>query len=198
MWKFLLVFMIVILAFLVRDYWFERPLTHPPGILVPGAPRQIAMAEIRAWTKEDYQIRALAQFSLEARVLSKERYWVDRAADLAPIDLALGWGPMSDQKVLDQLDISQSGRRYFWWARDLPLPAEKLNACSANMHMIPADADIATTLKSLRRGEVIALRGYLVSVRAPNGWSWRSSLSRTDQGDGACEVIWVENLTIRE
>lgn len=190
--------MLVVLAFLVRDYWFERPLTHPPGILVPNAPRQTAMTEIRAWTKEDYQIRALAQFSLEARVLSKERYWFDRAADLAPIDLALGWGPMSDQNILDQLDISQSGRRYFWWTRHLPVPAEKITACSANMHMIPATEDIAAILKSLRRGEIISLQGYLVAVHAPRGWSWRSSLSRTDQGDGACEVIWVERLTTHE
>lgn len=198
MQKLLLLFTLIILAFLVRDYWFESPLTYPPGILVPSAPRQIAMTEIRAWTKDDYQIRALAQFSLEARVLSKERYWFDRAADLSPIDLALGWGPMSDQKILEQLDISQSGRRYFWWARHLPLPVEKIYAHSANMHIIPANEEIATILKSLRRGEIISMHGYLVSVRAPGGWSWRSSLSRTDQGDGACEVIWVESLITRE
>ena len=25
-------------------------------------------------------------------------------------------------------------------------------------------------------------------------WKWASSLSRTDSGDGACEVIWVETV----
>jgi len=198
MQKLLLLFTLIILAFTLHDYWYESEIKHPPGVLVPGAPRQIILTDIRAWVKDEYQIRALAQFSLEARVLGKERYWFDRAADLAPIDLALGWGPMSDQKILDPLDISQSGRRYFWWAQELLLPAEKINAHSANMHMIPADEDIATVLKGVRRGEIISLRGYLVSVKAPQGWSWRSSLSRTDQGDGACEVIWVESLTIRE
>lgn len=198
MQKILIIFTLIIFAFLVRDYWFESEITPPSGILVPSAPRQIAMTETRAWTKDEYQITALAQFSLEARVLGKERYWFDRAADLAPIDLALGWGLMSDQKILDHLDISQSGRRYFWWARHLPVPAEKLAACSANMHMIPAHEEVATILKSLRRGEIIFLRGYLVAVKTLDGWSWRSSLSRTDQGDGACEVIWVESLTVHK
>ena len=118
----------MILAFILHEYWYESPVTHPPGILVPSSPRQAAITEIRAWAKDEYQIRALAQFSIEARVLGKERYWLDRAADLSPIDLALGWGPRSDQKVLEQLDISQSGRRYFWWARHLPLPAKEINA----------------------------------------------------------------------
>jgi hypothetical protein len=95
-------------------------------------------------------------------------------------------------------DEYQSGRRYFWWASQLPLPAERINAHSVNRHLIPADEDIATRLKAVRCGEIISLRGYLVAVQAPNGWSWRSSLSRADQGDGASEVIWVEGLTIRE
>jgi hypothetical protein len=198
MQKLLLLFTLIVSAFILHDYWYESEVTHSPGILVPGDPQQMAMTEIRAWTKDEYQIKALAQFSMEARVLGKQRYWFDRAADLSPIDLALGWGPMSDQKVLEQLDFSQRGRRYFWWTDQLPLPVESIAGHSANMHMLPANEDIATRLKSIRRGEIIALRGYLVSVHAPSGWNWRSSLSRTDQGDGACEVIWVESLAIRE
>jgi hypothetical protein len=198
MQKLLLLFTLMIMAFALHGYWHESEIIHAAGVLVPGAPQQTAIEEARTWTKDEYQIRALAQFSLEARVLGKERYWLDRAADLSPIDLVLGWGPMSDQKILDQLDISQSGRRYFWWARQPPLPAERINAHCANMHMIPADEDIAIRLKEIRRGEIISLRGYLISVRAPDGWNWRSSLSRTDQGDGACEVIWVESLMIRD
>jgi len=167
MQKLLLLFILIVLAFILHDYWYESEVTHPPGILVPGAPQQMAMAEARAWVKDEYQIKALAQFNMEARVLGKERYWLGRAADLSSIDLALGWGPMSDQKILEQLNISQSGRRYFWWARQLPLPAERINAHSANMHIIPADEDIATRLKEIRRGEIISLRGYLVAVQAP-------------------------------
>ncbi len=192
--------LIVLAALLTLAYYefeHEREITHPPGILVPSTPHQASLAQPRFWEKDEYRIIALAQFSLEARVLSKERYWFGREADLSPVDLALGWGPMSDQNVLDRLKISQSGRRYFWWGRPLPLPAETIYAHSANMHILPANEEVDNLLDQICAGDIVTLRGYLVSVQAGNGWHWRSSLSRTDRGDGSCEVVWVEGLAIR-
>ena len=31
----------------------------------------------------------------------------------------------------------------------------------------------------------------LVEVRGADGWTWRSSLSREDSGNGGCEVVYV-------
>jgi hypothetical protein len=66
--------------------------------------------------------------------------------------------------------------------------------CSSNMHMIPADDGIMDGLIGLRPGEVIELAGYLVGIQEGGQWTWVSSLSRTDTGDGACEVVWVSRL----
>ena len=46
-------------------------------------------------------------------------------------------------------------------------------------------------------GQVVALEGYLVKVISKDGWRWQSSLTRNDTGNGACEVIWVEEVEIR-
>jgi hypothetical protein len=192
--------LIVVAALLALAYYefeYDQEITHAPGILAPDAPQQISLSQPRIWQKDEYRITALAQFSLEARVLSKERYWFGREADLSPADLALGWGPLSDQNVLNRLKISQSGRRYLWWGRPLPLPAETIYAHSANMHILPANEEVEDLLDQICRGDVVTLRGYLVAVQAGDGWRWRSSLSRTDRGDGACEVVWVESLAIR-
>jgi hypothetical protein len=174
----------------------DQKIRHPAGILVSSVPRQLSLSRPLAWQKDRYLIKALAQFSLQARVLSKEAYWFDREADLSPMDLALGWGPMSDQSILDQLNISQGGRRYFWWGRPLPLSAEEIYAHSSNMHILPANEEVENLLDQICSGDIVTLRGYLVAAQADDGWHWRSSLSRTDRGDGACEVIWVENLSI--
>jgi hypothetical protein len=32
--------------------------------------------------------------------------------------------------------------------------------------------------------------------RAPDGWRWRSSLTREDTGAGACELVWVERIAV--
>jgi hypothetical protein len=40
----------------------------------------------------------------------------------------------------------------------------------------------------------VRFKGYLVKVEAPDCWRWVSSLTRTNIGAGACELVWVEDL----
>jgi len=49
----------------------------------------------------------------------------------------------------------------------------------------------------VRVGQVVALRGYLVRVQSPDGWRWNSSMTRSDSGNGACEVVWVRHIAVR-
>jgi len=179
--------------------WFyaNSDVPQPPGVLVTGEPQQIDILE-RSWTRGDARFTALAQFDVRARVLSTNHYSFDKQADLSPVDLALGWGRMSDSDVLANIKITQSGRFYFWgprMGRDLPIPRNEVISHSANMHMIPADDDVKKTLLAVKAGELVTLSGFLVEVRRPNGWRWRTSLTRTDTGAGACEVVWVERVS---
>lgn len=134
----------------------------------------------------------LAGISLDARVLSRADYGSDRESHLAPTDLALGWGRMREDAVLRSLEITQGGRwyRYRWWGQP-PIPPDEIVRSSANMHFIPADEATARTLAGVRTGDRVQVDGWLVEARAGDGWTWRSSLTREDSGDGACEVIYV-------
>src|SRR5262245_50019535 len=171
--------------------------TQPPGVLAPTPPTQADLGEAAPQlSKPGYQIRALERFSLQARVLGAEPYWFDHIAKLAPIDLALGWGPMSDTTILHRISISQRGRFYFWQVARFPIPRHDIEANSANMHMIPGDANVEQTLKTVRVGQIVRLFGYLVEVTGVDGFHWRSSLTRNDTSYGACEVVWVEKLQI--
>jgi len=49
---------------------------------------------------------------------------------------------------------------------------------------------------SLRPGQIVRLQGYLVDVRGPGGFAWNTSLTRSDTGDGACEIVWVEAVAV--
>jgi len=194
-WRWLFLFALASVAW---DRWEARPIVHPPGILVSTDPVQTDLGPSPSrLTKAGYQILPLQSFSLVARVLSKERYRFDEAADIAPVDLALGWGRMSDQAILDAFDISQSGRFYFWHVDRFPIPRREIETHSANMHMIPANDEVKRKLLSIRAGQIVSLSGYLVEVHGPNGWRWRSSLTREDTGAGACEVVWVETVQAR-
>jgi len=150
-----------------------------------------------AFEHRGYHIQPLARFALEARVLSKRLYRYDQGAKLAPLDLALGWGRMSDSRVLEKISISQSNRFYFWYTANPPIPLEEIALSSANMHMIPATTDLEQRLKQLKSGNIVRLRGYLVRASGPDGFYWQSSLTRSDTGNGACELVWVEELAVR-
>jgi hypothetical protein len=191
--------LLVLAALVLVAVWqrAHRPIHHGPGVLVVEAPRQERIGrnafELR---KGDYSVRPLARFSLSARVLSRADYSWDAGAALAPVDLALGWGRMSDSSVLNKIDISQSGRFYFWRVREFPIPEREIIESSANMHLIPGDAEIEREIKRTRAGDVVEFDGYLVEVSGPNGYRWVSSLSRSDSGAGACELVWVEHFAI--
>ena len=189
---------LLLLGFLVYLIDTIQP-RYPAGVLIPEDPDQQLMNSSRSWPMGKYQITPLAEFRLRARVLHTESYWLDRGADLSPVDLALGWGRMSDQSVLDQVEFWQGQRWYRYWPRKstFPIPLTEMVSHSANMHMIPANREVKNVLKSVGAGKVIQMSGYLVEVRGPDGFAWRSSLSRTDTGAGACELVWVEEITAR-
>ncbi len=192
----LLIAAVLLCLFGAWQYLGQRAVTAPPGVLAPRAPAQSAIADARELSAAGHRIRPLAAFSLQARVLAREDYRFDRESELAPTDLALGWGPMSDTAVLENLEIRQSGRWYTWRAEALPLPRREIELNSANMHLIPGDDTVADVLADVRPGMVVALEGYLVEAEGNDGWRWRSSLTRDDTGAGACELIWVERLRI--
>lgn len=177
--------------------WSDRPMDRPDGVLAPGEPLQTPLSEVPRLVRPGYRIEALVRFEVEARVLGREIYRLDRGADLVPVDLALGWGPMSDSAILRTIDITQSSRFYYWRTAHAPIPREAIAGHSANMHLIPSDAATDRRLRGVRVGEVVHLQGYLVQIMAIDGWRWRSSLTRTDTGNGACELIWVESVSVR-
>ncbi len=190
------IFVGALVAFVLFFWWTHRPVTHGPGAVAPHPPRQAQIQDVQGFSHKEYRITPLAQFEGEARVLGRKRYRSGRETELSPVDFALGWGAMSDERVLEELSISQSGRFYFWWGRELPIPEETIVKSSANMHIIPATDDIAKRLKKVRKGHVLSLKGYLVKAEASDGWRWISSLTRTDSGAGACEVVWLEDFSI--
>ena len=192
---------LIILALLLVAVW---KLTHPtgavvlgPGITAAEPPLQVDRTPTLISQADGYNITALADFQITAKVLGREDYSLGREADLSPVDLALGWGRMSDEAVLENIDISQSGRFYYWRVESFPIPRREIETHSANMHLIPADPGVLDTIKDIRPGDVVALSGSLVHVKSEqDGWHWRSSLTRNDTGGGACELIWVEDISI--
>jgi hypothetical protein len=191
--KKLLVLLILIIG---AWYYFHDTPAHWKGMPAAKDPLQAASPLPRAFAKGDYTVSPLATYHVTAVILSRSRYRNDAAADISPIDLALGWGPMSVAGVINDLSISQSGRWYeYSWSGDPPLELNTIIRHSANTHCIPATPAIRERLLAVKRHELVTLDGYLVEVTKTGGYRWRSSLTREDTAGGSCEIMWVTGVT---
>jgi hypothetical protein len=196
-----LVWLLVVASCFGAWHWWtsEREVTRPPGILVTDDPRQNDLEAPRKFDHKGFAFSARARYDITARVLRKEIYRIDGGAGLAPVDLGVGWGPMSDTAIVDRLEFSQMGRFFYWKPRDaaFPLSPRALITHAAQMHMVPSNDDIERRLKNLRPGQLVTVGGWLVDIRGPGGFAWQTSLRRDDTGGGACEIVYVETLDVR-
>ncbi len=179
----------------VWDRFTHRAITRADGVLVATAPLQTHVEDPGPFAYREFTLTPLARFSLHGRVLLVSRYRLGRESALAPYDLGIGWQRMSDSAVLRGLSLSQSARFLHWRWRDAPpIPEAEITGSAANMHLIPANRHIRSRIAALRPGQLVSLQGRLVEASRPDGWRWRSSLSRTDRGGGACELFYVEDI----
>lgn len=178
--------------------WQLRTVHPPDGPSAPDEPQQSNLESGTVTTLGRWRLTPRAHYDITARILSREDYHFDLLSELIPEDLALGWGPMSDNRVLRAFEITQGARFYSWLPkRALPISREAVIEHSANTHLIPADAAVAAQLKRLRVGQVIHLEGYLVDGVRDDGAYIHTSLTRSDSGPGSCEVMLVEQVEVR-
>lgn len=190
---------VLLFSYVLWSAWHwnaNRAVRAPDGVLAEAEPQQTNVTDGEKLQMGRWTLTIRATYQLKARVLARESYHFDAMSDLVPEDLALGWGPMSDNNVLRTVDISQSNRFYYWRASAATLVAhEAIISHSANTHVIPQTPAIARALARLRPGQVVTLSGDLVDAVRDDGRSLKTSLVRTDTGAGACEVMLVTDVT---
>jgi hypothetical protein len=177
-------------------HWFiNRPVHTPDGVLAQDDPLQVNVAQGETLQMGQWTLSVRATYQVTARVLAREEYHFDALSDLIPEDLALGWGPMSDSRVLRTIEISQSNRFYYWRAKTgTPIGRDAIISHSANTHVIPQNSLVARQLARLRPGEVVTLSGELVDGIRKDGRRINTSMVRNDTGAGACEVMLVTDV----
>lgn len=174
-------------------WWSSRPVRHAPGVLVPTPPQQEDQPPFAMGSVNDFRLTAFARYTLRGRVLGTKRYHGGVQSQLVPIDVAAGWGRMSDQGVLDRFSLTMGNRFFFYeWKGQPAVPPEEIQRSAANNHVIAANDEVEKAVRGLRVGQLVEMRGWLVDAEGPHGFRWRSSRRRDDSGNGACELFLVE------
>jgi hypothetical protein len=177
----------------------EMAVSNEPIQILLSAP-EVAKSITLEHAEMIWQMFPKAEYRIAARVLQSTQY-DDWQAAFTPMDIALGWGEIGEPHVDEWVDWWQSDRWYYYRLRrrlgKTPLSQDYVIQHSANVHVIPANTNIATGLQYLKTDDLVFMEGKLVDVEVADGYEIRrfsTSLTRTDDGDASCEIMYVERL----
>jgi len=151
-----------------------------------------------------YTLTPRATYDISGLVVSQHRgdalFNLDHGADPGNIrDVCVVWGEAVTNGSYRKVKFS-SGEftcSYSWsGALSPPFKPEKVS----NNHLIPADRAIARQIGAIHVGDQIRMTGllvdYTVTKNGPPIFTRRTSLTRGDTGNGACEILYVTGLTV--
>ena len=142
---------------------------------------------------KDQKISVLEPFDGEFRILGSKEYSHDEQAKFSPIDYAVTRDLFIEPEIARQISINQYDRYLNWKMAKTPVPPRLATQFVSNMHIIPANPEIANQIKKVKRGDLVRLKGDLVQVNDKN-LVWKSALDWNGVGDGACRLIRVESI----
>jgi hypothetical protein len=142
----------------------------------------------------DVEISLKAEYDIRGVVKGKKKY-SDYPSQVSEYDLILAWGDLNKEEYDQHVDYSQSGRWYYYTYDQEFVEKGLIARNSANVHLIAENDEVRKDIRKIRKNDYIRIKGYLVDVHFDNG-AWESSMTRGDTGNGACEIILVEEIHI--
>ena len=141
-------------------------------------------------------LELLASYEITAEVKSTKDYDDDFTSQISPRDFALAWGDVNIPSINTYVNYRQNERWYYFTVSSkAPVDAKYIDYYTANTHIIPANDSILNTIKKVHANDRITMKGYLVNAYFSNGY-WKTSLTRSDTGDGSCEIMYVTDIQI--
>ncbi len=146
----------------------------------------------------------ISTYEVSGRVVAKATYTGNTVSKkMAKRDIALVWGKLATDEYLNKIRWSAPGNRFVYWrTKDMDWFRANTNDAEitsmySNNHLITIDKDMIKIIASIKKDDYIKIKGYLVNLyweENNENRNWFSSTTRTDDGDGACEVIYVTEI----
>jgi len=142
----------------------------------------------------------VAEYRVSGVVVSKKAYDDGWESQISPVDLAIVWGKLAGPEYDKYMEYWQNNRWYFFrYKEGSPFDHSYVVTHSGNHHIIPLNGNVRRALQLIKKKGRIVLEGYLVNVNGTyRGRTvfWNTSLSRSDTGDGSCELFYVSKVRI--
>ncbi len=153
----------------------------------------------------DYQIHRKYSYEIVGMVVSYRQHdgdtglhrrWNDH---VNVADLCVVWGKNLQGVDLNQFEFFNGEFTCNFSTRDAQAWAQFVPEQLSNNHLITDWAELRDRIADVRVGDLIRVRGHLVhygEVGAPERYLRKTSITRTDTGNGACETIYVDDFQV--
>ena len=189
-----------ILSLTVREYRTIKDIPAPTQVPISGGATSVAGSD---WSAT---MIYLAEYDIRGLVVGVDDYDGSSLYDrMVPRDISIAWG-----------DMAANNNLIFWQRGEREMNAEvnvlaelligkkydELFRQYSNNHIIPKDDEILRQIKVIKRGDYVRLKGYLVEVKGRDRnepgvyYQLTSSLTRDDNGDSSCEVMYVTDVEL--
>ena len=191
LWLVAIVVVLVVVAAGALWYW-SNPTPTAPGELLAAAPQiRSVLGEMKK--VGDDVIFPFAQLQIDGLVLARKDYTMGPESRLSPMDVVLGWGPVSAVGVGAKVGITQADRSYTPKANTSGLDAATILLNTANLHLIPDSPQIKSVLATVAPGDFLSLKGHLVGVGDATGWQWIPAVGKSDAGLYGMDILLVKS-----
>jgi hypothetical protein len=157
------------------------------GVLVSTEPAFGGLDFTPPWNPlGNYQQMPQGSLDVTARVLARQDYPRDGYGEVLPTDLVLGWGPMSDNRIIDHVAIRQVDRGVELVPDNTG--AITADAARASVMVVAVYSDFqahTAALNTLRVGDVIHLYGWRLKLKNADGSIWSGGSGREKVGERA-------------
>ena len=218
---FLLFAALLVLIWMIK-LWVTRNVSYGDGIKAPNPPYQIEFDERkRPFSKLNMKITPLTAFKAKARVIDfldirdtcggssnfEETFEIESPflslckfiSETSGGAFLLGWGRMSDEAVLDELDVEVERRVTIKPSGGTsPVPEKIFYEESSLFYLIPANPGVAEVIKEAtdRKWKIVNIEGYLVSLKAEKKHEWNSSKDSFGSRNRPLKIVWVKDMYI--
>jgi hypothetical protein len=151
----------------------------------------------------NYLVEPVADYQLWGLVVSQNDtlefcnfYHDDTSVDIK--DLCVVWGKNVKSEIYKQMEFWSEPWTCWTKAETKELYSRFSEDQLSNNHLLSSKESARDTIWEASIGDQIYIEGKLVNYTSPKtpGFMRKSSTIRTDKGDGACEVLFVENMRI--
>lgn len=110
-------------------------------------------------------------------------------------DICVLWGSNLQHTTYEDVSFHNEDNFCLWrWKPGVALNEDEIS----NNHLVTGNDAIRERIRNIHIGDQVYIKGMLVNYSEArwNGRFRNTSMTRTDRGDGACEIIYVQDVQV--